>query len=262
MVHEAYLHLWEGTWRQTAAAGVHRLMTIVLLQAASRVWVSIPAWETMWKPYVIGRAVPFGWLPVPSVLDEATPEAIEAVRARLRPSGALVGHLGTYGAPVATLLEDALRELLGGLEAVHVLLIGSGSKEFRSRFVAAAPEWSARVTATGELDHSAVAAHVAACDLLLQPYPDGVSSRRTTAMAALRLGVPLVTTIGRLTDSTWPLSNAVRLSPVGDCRGLAGEVEHLLRNPRERMQLANAARAFYERTFDLRHTVAELRSDA
>jgi glycosyltransferase involved in cell wall biosynthesis len=263
MVHEAYLHLWEGTWRQTAAAVVHRLMTIVLLQAASRVWVSIPTWEAMWKPYVIGRTVPFKWLPVPSVLDEAKLEDVDAVRAQLRRTGGpLVGHFGTYGAPVAALLQQSLHELLRRVEAAQVLLIGSGSQEFRRAFVAAAPEYSTRVTATGALDHSALAAHVAACDLLLQPYPDGVSSRRTTAMAALRLGVPLVTTSGRLTEPTWQMSNAVRLSPVGDCRRLASEVEHLLGHPRERLEMAVAARTFYERTFDLRHTVAELRSVA
>jgi hypothetical protein len=262
MVHEAYLHLWEGTWRQTAAAAVHRMMTIVLLQAASRVWVSIPAWEAMWRPYVIGRRVPFKWLPVPSSLDAAKREEIDAVRAQLRTSGGpIVGHLGTYGAPVATLLEQSLPELLRRVEAAHVLLIGSGREEFRRAFVAAAPQYATRLTATGQLGHSALAAHVAACDLLLQPYPDGVSSRRTTAMAALRLGVPLVTTIGRLTEPTWQTSNAVRLSPVGDCRRLASEVEDLLRNPRERLQMADAARELYERTFDLRHTVAGLRSN-
>lgn len=261
MVHEAYLHLWEGTWRQTAAAAVHRVMTMVLLQAASRVWVSIPAWEDMWRPYVIGRTVPFKWLPVPSVLGDAKRETIDAVRAGLRTSGGpLVGHLGTYGAPVAVLLQQSLRELLGRVEAAHVLLIGSGSDEFRRAFVAAAPHYSTRVTATGELEHSALAAHVAACDLLLQPYPDGVTSRRTTAMAALRLGVPLVTTIGRLTEPTWQISNAVSLTPVGDCHRLAGEVEQLLRNPRERLHMARTGREFYERTFDMRHTIDELRS--
>jgi glycosyltransferase involved in cell wall biosynthesis len=261
MVHEAYLHLWEGTWRQTAAAAVHRVMTIVLLQAATRVWVSIPAWENMWRPYVIGRTVPFKWLPVPSVLDEAKLEDIDAARIqRRRAAGPLVGHLGTYGGPVAALLHDALQELLRRVETAHVLLIGSGSHAFRDAFVAAAPQYSTRLTATGELDHSALAANVAACDVLLQPYPDGVTSRRTTAMAALRLGVPLVTTIGRLTEPTWQISNAVRLSPVGDCCRLAGDVEHLLRNPRERLQMANAARELYERTFDLRHTIDKLKS--
>ncbi len=68
MVHEPYLAFWEGTWRQTAAAVVHRAMTVVLLRAARRVWVAIPAWESKWKPYALGRPIPFMWLPISSVL--------------------------------------------------------------------------------------------------------------------------------------------------------------------------------------------------
>ena len=34
MVHEPYLAFWGGSWRQTAAAIVHRLMTVVLLRSA------------------------------------------------------------------------------------------------------------------------------------------------------------------------------------------------------------------------------------
>ena len=41
---------------------------------------------------------------------------------------------------------------------------------------------------------SALAEHVRACDVLVQPYPDGISSRRTSAMAGLALGVAVVTT--------------------------------------------------------------------
>ena len=40
MVHEPFLAFWEGSWRQTAAAAVHRFMTAVLLQSAARVWIS------------------------------------------------------------------------------------------------------------------------------------------------------------------------------------------------------------------------------
>ena len=38
----------------------------VLLSAARLVWTTIPKWEECWRPYTLGRRVPFGWLPVPS----------------------------------------------------------------------------------------------------------------------------------------------------------------------------------------------------
>jgi glycosyltransferase involved in cell wall biosynthesis len=263
MVHEPYLAFWEGTWRQTAAAGVHRLMTGVLLRAAHRVWVAIPAWETMWRPYTIGRDVRFSWLPVPSGLSQPATDDVIAVRTELGADRVpLVGHLGTYGTPVAGLLKQLLPDLLRELEGTRILLMGVGSETFRAAFAEAFPQYEGRVMATGVLPRSRLAAHVAACDLLVQPYPDGVSSRRTTAMAGLHLGVPIVTTTGRLTEPFWEMSNAVRVSQVGDCADIIENVRLLLANPDERRQLIETARQFYERMFDLSRTVAELRSVA
>src|SRR5215831_14231912 len=39
MVHEPYLAFGKGSWRQDAAALVHRIMTAILLRAANRVWI-------------------------------------------------------------------------------------------------------------------------------------------------------------------------------------------------------------------------------
>ena len=262
MVHEPYLAFWEGTWRQAGAAAVHRVMTTILLQAAHRVWVAIPAWERMWKPYTIGRDVPFSWLPIPSGLSEPELPAIHSIRQQLAAGYPLIGHLGTYGSPVASLLSGVLQTLLRQLDAPRVVLMGSGSRQFHSKFSQAFPEHAARITATGVLSNTILAAHVAACDLLVQPYPDGVTSRRTTAMAGLHLGVPVVTTAGRLTEPFWATCQAIRLSSVGDSAGMVAHVAHLLTHPDERKQLAENGRAFYVQTFDLHRTVAELRSVA
>jgi glycosyltransferase involved in cell wall biosynthesis len=263
MVHEPYLAFWEGTWRQVAAAAVHRVMTSVLLRAAQRVWVAIPAWEAMWRPYTIGRDVRFAWLPIPSGLSQPAAQDVAAVRLGLRADDfPLIGHLGTYGAPVASLLHQLLPDFFRELDGARMLLMGAGSEKFRADFAAAFPEHAARLIATGILSNSALAAHVAACDLLVQPYPDGVSSRRTTAMAGLRLGVPIVTTTGRLTEPFWEMSHAVRVSPVGDCAHIVANVKALLANPEECRRLVENARLFYERMFDLSRTVAELRSVA
>ena len=56
---------------------------------------------------------------------------------------------------------------------------------------------------------------------MLQPYPDGISSRRTSAMAALSHARPVVTTSGPLTEDVWEASGAAVLVPVADATGLA-----------------------------------------
>jgi hypothetical protein len=68
MVHEPYLAFGGGALGWTAAASVHRLMTVILARAASRIWIAIPDWERRWRPYLLGRNVPFTWLPVPGSL--------------------------------------------------------------------------------------------------------------------------------------------------------------------------------------------------
>ena len=261
MVHEPFFAFWEGTWKQTAAAAVHRLMTILLLQAGQRVWVSIPAWTSMWKPYALGRPVPFRWLPIPSSLQPPDSHEVARLRARFGAEGrSLVGHLGTYGSLVGALLGPALAEVLRQPNPPRVVLMGLGSENFRRAFRDRYPEQAESVTATGSLSDSDLATYVAACDLLIQPYPDGISSRRTSAMAGLSLGIPVVTTRGRLSELLWGESGGVRLSEVGRSQEMAAQVMELLRHEDTRRQLGEAGRALYERTFSVSRTIDALRS--
>lgn len=263
MVHEPYLHLWEGSWRQTAAATVHRFMTAVLLRAATRVWISVPAWERMWKPYAFGRPVPFTWLPIPSGVRQPDALEVRELRARLGTDRhAVVGHFGTYNALISALLDGLLPGLLQQLGEPRLLLIGTGSDRYRSAFLERHPQYASRIDATGPLSDSALAAHIAACDLLVQPYPDGITSRRTTAMAGLRLGVPIVTTRGYLTERLWEETGAVRLSAVGDSAGTIAQVADLLARPDARARLGETGREVYARTFDIGRTVRALTGGA
>ncbi|RPI57169.1 MAG: glycosyltransferase [Acidobacteria bacterium] len=259
MVHEPFLTFWEGTWRQTLVAAVHRVMTTVLLQAASRVWISIPAWERMWKPFALGRRVPFSWLPITSGLARPAEQDVCALRASLtagrRP---LVGHLGTYGRNVTSMLDVLVPEILRSSPDADVMLLGAGSNEYRSTLVQRDRALEGRLLAAGRLDEPALALHVAACDVLVQPYPDGISSRRTTAMAALRIGVPLVATRGYLTEPFWSETRVVRMHDVRRLADMANDVRDLLCDGDARARLAVAGRDLYARMFDVNLVVNAL----
>ena len=79
---------------------------------------------------------------------------------------------------------------------MHVLLIGRGANRFRDSLLESNVDGEDRVAAAEDLPSKDVAAHLKACDLVVQPYPDGVSTRRSTAMAGLACGVPTVTNLG------------------------------------------------------------------
>jgi hypothetical protein len=262
IVHEPFLAFGEGTRRQDAVALVHRLMTVMLLSSASRVWTTIPKWEEYWRPFALGQRIPFGWLPVPSTTPAvATAEEAAATRALYAPAGLpLVGHFGTYGELIARTLRELLPRLLSDEETrCTVLLLGRGSEVMRAELLRARPALAGRVHAAGTLPPEELSRHLAACDLLLQPYPDGVSTRRTSVMAGLAHGLPIVTTTGALTESLWQESGAVALAHAGDVEGLSNAVRGLLGDAARRRELGEAGRAMYALHFALPHLTAKLR---
>jgi glycosyltransferase involved in cell wall biosynthesis len=261
MVHEASLPFARNA-RQMAVAFIHRLMTILILRSAARVWMSIPEWEARLRPYALGRDLCFRWLPIPSsipVVNNST--ATEAVRRRYAPHGeTLIGHFGTYGWPVTSVLEPILAGLNG--EPLQVLLMGIGSREYRERLVHARPELSTLVQATGSLGPEDLSFHVAACDLLIQPYPDGVSSRRTSTMVGLAHKKPVVTTYGPLTAPFWRQTGALAMTATGEASAFVQCVRQLCQDPSERKRIGKAAGELYSQRFDLSYTVTALRQAA
>lgn len=260
IVHEPFLE-FAGTWRQRAAAAAQRLMTALLVGASSRVWVTIPAWEALWRPYAFGRRIRFEWLPVPSTIPVvADPSRTAEVRSQcVSPrDGLLVGHFGTYTQHIAEQLGRVLPALLSSHADATALLLGRGSEEARDRVLREHPSLAGRIHATGLLAAGELSAHLAACDILLQPFTDGVSSRRTSAMAGLAHGLAVATTSGRLTETLWAESGAVALAPAGDDAALIEVAARLLASDAERARLGAAARTLYRERFDVSRTIAAL----
>jgi len=261
VVHEPCLAFDEGSWRQKLVAAVHRFMTVILLLAAHQVWITIPAWESRWRPWALGRKVPFQWLPVPSNIPvNSDPGSVTQVRRRyLTGTGFLLGHFGTHGASVTKLLEKILPLLLDQHSEATVLLIGSGSDRFREKLLIAAPVLAGRVHATGSLCPVELSSHLLACDLMLQPYPDGISTRRTSAMAAMAHGRPMVTTSGHLTEGFWIESRVAAITPAHQEGAFVEAASRLLADGAERSRMGRQSMEFYAQKFDLRHIVATLR---
>lgn len=262
MVHEPYLPFRRLRWRQNAAAVVQRLMTVILLRASERIWMSTPAWESKLRPFETRSRRVFEWLPVASNVPRIDdPQAVFEIRRRCAKAGLLVGHFGTFGAPIAEMLEAIIPRLLRNNQHMSLLLMGGGGREFCERLLKSYPELRGALHATGhvqELDRLSL--HLSACDLMIQPYPEGVTTRRGTAMAALSHGRPLVTTSGVLTEPVWAASQAVALTAAADIEGFVDATLRVSNDPAYRGSLAQLARELYERQFDIRKTVTTLRS--
>ncbi|MEW5957584.1 MAG: glycosyltransferase family 4 protein [Chloroflexota bacterium] len=121
---------------------------------------------------------------------------------------------------------------------------------------------------TGYIDLPQVSANLLAADAVVMPYRDGVSFRRTTLIAALRHGCPVVSTTPAdpgLIPEIRPGENML-LAPPGDAAGLAETIAALAGAAALREKLAKGAKQLGElfewpkiagATLELYHTVMQ-----
>jgi hypothetical protein len=100
---------------------------------------------------------------------------------------------------------------------------------------------------------------IASCDLMLQPYVDGVTTRRTSTMAGLINARAVLTTTGHLTEPVWTETKAVEMIPAGDIQGLVAAARRLLSDDEARAALGVRADQTYRDRFAIGHTIRRLR---
>jgi glycosyltransferase involved in cell wall biosynthesis len=259
MFHEVTFPFVRAPLKHNLIAVVNRLMAALLLAASNRVYVSTPAWTPLlrscgWR----GDAI---WLPIPSNIPVVeSDDAVGCIRRRLvgAASDAVVGHFGTYPPIITQLLVPTLRRLLTERPRLTVLLLGRCGPARRDELLVDYPEKDWRVVAPGELTAEELSLHLQACDVLLQPFPDGATTRRTSLMAGLAHGVPTVTTLGVATEPIWQTDEIASATPVGDIGALVDRVKRLIDDPVERMRVGQRSKAYYDAHFAIEHTVARL----
>lgn len=244
----------------------HRVMAalthgyaLALARRAERILVSTPGCERALGLVGLDRK-PLFWLPIPSNLPSEGPRRSRAATLHelgLDPARLVVGHFSAFGGRVAATLERELGLLLDHDTGVQILLCGLGSIEFSARLVASRSGAAARVRALGETTLETAADSVVAADVLMFPYPDGISSRRTSVMGALALGRPVVTSAGPNTEALWSASGCVRLASL-EPGALSRATRELLDDADERARLGERAREVYAARFSIHETVAKI----
>jgi hypothetical protein len=262
MFHEPYFTYGWKPLHQTPLSMAQRIMARCLLTVGQETYVSTDSWRRALIPYAAdGHHHRFVTLPIPSGVPRCDRSELASERREtlIGTNRALVGHFGTYGTHVAPLLREAVLQLLSEDSTLAVVCVGDGSDRFVSDLVAARPDHKPRLHSTGRLAPMNTAAVISACDILLQPYPDGVTTRRTSVMAALHNSRAVVTTTGHLTEPLWAESGAVAMTPAGDAPALVAAVRSLLARPADLQALAARGDDTYRRRFALVHTVETLR---
>jgi glycosyltransferase involved in cell wall biosynthesis len=268
-VHEVGWDVGRETARRALAGIVHRVMTWCAARSARRVYVTIPAWQQ--RLSLLGaRALPKDeeatWVPVSSnVPDGADERRVKELRrallARTHQQRVLVGHFGTFGRFHMALMPHVVARILDEAHDRTFVLVGRGGEALRDYIARERPELAARIVATGGLAPDDVATHLAACDVVVQPYEDGASTRRSSLMAAVALGRPTIANRGRSTEELWSAERAIHLTDSHAPHAFAGAVTKLLADANLRERLVENARRLHAERFAMAHVVAALRAE-
>ena len=254
MFHEPYFYFsWSPLGNLRAV--VQRLMAKLLVEASRKVYLSTETWRR-YLPSSRTAVV----LPIPSTIPRCgDPAAAARVRTELAGSSAeLVGHFGTYGEHVSRALEPIVPLLLTARPSASFVCIGRRSDEFAGTLRARHSDLARRIHHTGSLSAADASAAIRACDVMVQPYPDGVTTRRTSVMAPLANGVATVSTTGDLTERIWSDTKAVALAPAGAPPAIVATIVQLFDEPATRAALSVAGRRTYDAHFSIEKSVDTL----
>ena len=158
------------------------------------------------------------------------------------------------------MLDETFIELLMRDESTGVVCIGANSEVFVQDFKRLHPEFTGRIHFTGAITAGEVSLCLRACDLCVQLYPDGATSRRTSLMAVLSHGIPVITSVGPLSDSIWQ-EPGFPILPLTDPLLAAVTAQSLLQNRVALATSARLSREFYEKHFALDLSLDSLTSE-
>lgn len=258
MVHEPFLPFDATRVRQNAGAAIHRLMLRILLEGARRIWVSTSSFESGVRRFA-PSSTPIEWLPVPSsVVPVNDPAAVAELRFSLAGGAPVVGHFGTCGALVEPMLGCVLGQLSATRPDARLVLVGRGTDAFAQRLISERRLPEDALAIAGPRQARDLSLLLQCCDVFVQPYPDGASTRRTTLMSLLEHGCAVVTSSGPRTEHRWSSTDAVTLTHAGDAPAMASRAVALLDQPLERAAMGDRARMLYRSAFDACHAVARL----
>ena len=257
MVHEMYYPI--SDWKSALMGGWQRVQFFAVRTLSDVVFTSVSPWAKALQSHRPHR--PVHHLPVGSNLPDMR-HARAAERARLGiGEDAIV--LAAFGTGHPSRMLDYVAEAADSVasQGHETVLLNLG---FNTPDVSV--DRAVRVLAPGHLEEEAISRHLAAADVYLAPFTDGVSTRRTTLMAALQHGLAIVGTDGHNTDEMLRDSaSAMRLTPVADREAFSRSVRELASDADARTELGERARILYQEQFDWSvvcdRLLAELLSD-
>jgi glycosyltransferase involved in cell wall biosynthesis len=250
LAHEiaAPFSLWpHRTWY----AWQHRQQWCRMVNSADLLVTSTEAWRDEWQARLPEHRAKFSSAASPSTIPIAPLTDVAGHRATWRrtmgwPEDVLVlGWFGTASAAkqLEWVLQARERAATALARPVALVLIGKADQ-------VAQQQNSPWIKSTGYLEAAAVSHVLQSIDALLLPFIDGISERRTSFMAGLSHGTPVVTTQGHNTGPTLRAAQICRLASALDEEQFSREVIAALSDPAESRAMGERGRTVYRRDYD------------
>ena len=252
MVHEPFVPIISPQF--AVMATWQRWQLWALGQCADCVFFSIDPWVTRfqkWFPHTQVRHLPVG-SNIPRV-----PISRAEARARLGIEDTTV-VLGLFGTASSGRMLDRVRGAAEAVQAsghtVLVLYIGPDKNAICTALA------GIDILADGPFPAEEVSRRIAAMDIYLAAYVDGVSTRRGAFLAALQHGVATVGTRGPLTDPMLECEDGrtFLLADVTNREQFQAQVLHLAGEAKAREQIGQEGTRLYEREFAWANIVQKL----
>ena len=237
---------WSWLPNRAWYAWAHRQQWQEIVSWADAVVTSTEVWRDEWQARLPQHGSKFSYAASPSTIPVAP---VELRRAWRRQRGweentLVLGWFGTASAAKQldwVLAAQKCAQAIG--RPVALILIG------KAEDIAVAQK-SALIQSTGYVEAAAVSQVLQSIDLLLLPFIDGVSERRTSFMAGLAHGTPIATTCGHNTGPTLRQADICSLAPSNDPAVFFQQVTKLLAEPAARRDLGERGRAYYHAHYD------------
>ena len=243
-VHEPFVEI--DSLKHAVMGPAQRLMIWLLILGSTKVAVTTSRWTRLIAPFASRTRMFCAPVasPFPNVAMTADERAClradlgigpaDIVVATLRPTGA--GKLWASTLGVWTRLRETHAH-------AKLLVIGVTDEEWQE--LGDVPD----MIPTGYVSPERASRLLSCADVFIALFVDGVSTRRTSVMAAMAHGLPIVTTGSPFTDAIFESSPIATRAP-GNGDGILADLDELMRQPEVRKKRGRASREFYVKHFD------------
>lgn len=199
-----------------ALGAAHRMLFRSVVNASSKIISTTPFCLNLLQERFNTKSSAFHYIPVSSTIIPFPVN--DQTKAKLRsdlnlaPENFVVATFGSIVGGGLIYFKTFLNWLVKENPLARFIFLGKGSGLLKQEF---STDIQQSIHATGQISDQAITQYLSIANLYAVFYPDGASTRRTSLMTGLAHGIPTVSNLGILTDSSLIASKAVFL--LKDC---------------------------------------------